>query len=131
MLTTHGLFLTCTQKFYLHIYTTHNQLFGHNPLSPSVKGERNPHLLGRLMACSWWRIPIHSGPLPDINCPPLTFQSPLTPSHPFGPYYITLTTSTISVILVQNTTCHPAWVYFTHLVIFYENDLLLFFLRIS
>jgi hypothetical protein len=26
MLTSHGLFLTCTQKFYLYIYTTHNQL---------------------------------------------------------------------------------------------------------
>jgi hypothetical protein len=27
MLTTHGIFLTCTQKFNLYIYTTYNQLF--------------------------------------------------------------------------------------------------------
>jgi hypothetical protein len=32
----------------------------------------------------------------------LTFQSPLTPSHPLGPYYITTTTSTISVFLFRN-----------------------------
>jgi hypothetical protein len=32
MLTTHHLFLTCTQNFYLYIYTTYNQLFGPDPL---------------------------------------------------------------------------------------------------
>jgi hypothetical protein len=31
MLTKHGLFLTCTQKFHLYIYITHNQLFGPDP----------------------------------------------------------------------------------------------------
>jgi hypothetical protein len=44
MLTTHGLFLTCTQKFHLYIYTAHNPLFGHNPLSPCIKGERKTPL---------------------------------------------------------------------------------------
>jgi hypothetical protein len=43
-------------------------------------------------------------PLLDINCPPLTFQSPLTPSHPLGPYYITTTTTTIFVFLIRNST---------------------------
>jgi hypothetical protein len=35
--TTHGLFLTCTQKFYLYIYITHNQLFGLDPLVKMIK----------------------------------------------------------------------------------------------
>jgi hypothetical protein len=64
-----------------------------------LKAKRKPHLLGRPMFCSWWRIPIHSGPLPGITCPLLTFQSPLTPSHPFSPYCITMTTSATSVFL--------------------------------
>ncbi len=46
--------------------------------------------------------PIHFGPLLGINCPSLTFQSPSPPSHPFGPYYMTMTTSTISVFLIRN-----------------------------
>jgi hypothetical protein len=54
------------------------------------------------MSCSWWQIPIRSGPLLGINCPTLTFQSPLTPSHPLGQYYIITTTSTISVFLIWN-----------------------------
>ncbi len=88
MQTTHGLFLTCMQKFYIYIYTTHNQLFGHKRHKPSFKGKgKTPHLLGRPMSCSWWRIPINSAPLSGINCPPLTFQSPLTPTHPLGPYF--------------------------------------------
>jgi hypothetical protein len=96
----HGLFLTCTQKFYIYIYTTHNQLFGHKQHQPSLKGKgKTPYLLGRLTSCSWWRIPIHSDPLSGINCPSLTFQSPLTPTHSLGPYYITMTTLTTSVFL--------------------------------
>ncbi len=55
------------------------------------------------MSCSWWRIPIHSGPLVGINCPPLTFQSLLTPSRPLSPYYIATMTSTISVFLIRNS----------------------------
>ncbi len=52
----------------------------------------------------------HGGKFPSTLVPclkstalTLTFQSPLTPSHPLGPYYITTTTSTISVFLLQNS----------------------------
>jgi hypothetical protein len=87
MLTMHGLFVTCTQKFRLHIYITHNQLLWAKLIA--LKGKKKPHLLRRPMSCSWWRIPIHSGPLLSINCPPLTFQSPLTSLSPLWPilYY--------------------------------------------
>ncbi len=37
------------------------------------------------MSCSWWWIPIHSGPLLETNCPYPYFPSPpLTPTHPLG-----------------------------------------------
>jgi hypothetical protein len=35
--TTHGLFLTCTQKLYLYIYISCNQLFGPNPFLQEIK----------------------------------------------------------------------------------------------
>jgi hypothetical protein len=44
-----------------------------------MKGKTPLTVLGRPMSCSWWRIPFHSAPLLGINCPPLTFQSPLIP----------------------------------------------------
>jgi hypothetical protein len=45
----HGLFLTCAQKFYLYIYTPHNQLFGPDPPCKNDKG--NPtYLEGRCFA---------------------------------------------------------------------------------
>jgi hypothetical protein len=47
----------------------------------------NPHPLWSLAGTNW---------------PTLYFRSPLTPSHPFGPHYVTMTTSTISVFLVRN-----------------------------
>jgi hypothetical protein len=37
LLTTHGLFLTYRQKFYLYIYITHNQLSGLNPPMKMIK----------------------------------------------------------------------------------------------
>ncbi len=94
MLTTHGLFLTCTQNS-IFIFKQHLINFlgiTPYPLALEVQGKLN--LLGRPMSSSWWRIPIqswswwwipiHSGPLPGINCPPLTFQSPLTPPPPLA-----------------------------------------------
>jgi hypothetical protein len=49
---------------------------------------------------------VHGGESPSTLVPclkptalTLTFQSPLTPSHPLSPYYITTTTSTISVLI--------------------------------
>jgi hypothetical protein len=100
MLTTHGLFLTCTQKFYLYIYITCNYFLGTTPFHQNKKGKTplnwkadvllmlaNPHLLWSL---AWYQLPSPYFPIR------------LTPSHPLGPYYITMTTSTISVFLVQN-----------------------------
>ncbi len=99
MLTTHGLFLTCTQKFPLYIYT---HIIKYLDTTPCVKDEKRTLFTWKdgllLMVVN----PICSGSLPGINCPPLTFQSHLTPSHPFGPYYVTMKTSTISVFLVRN-----------------------------
>jgi hypothetical protein len=101
-LTTHGLFLTCAQKFYLHIYTTCNWLFCTEPLA--LKGKKktpltwktdvlfmvaNPHPLCSLALC---QLPSHYFP----NSP--------HPSDPLGPCYITTTTSTILVFLVRNKT---------------------------
>ncbi len=38
------------------------------------------------MSCSWWLIPIQSGPLLETNCPHPYFPNPLlTPTHPLGP----------------------------------------------
>jgi hypothetical protein len=66
MLTTHGLFLTCTQKLYLYIYTTHHQLFGPEPLVKMLKKTplswkvnvllmvANPHPLWSL---AWQQLP--------------------------------------------------------------------------
>jgi hypothetical protein len=54
------------------------------------------------MFCSWWRSLIHYGPLSGSNWPPLYFLIPSHPSHPFGPHYVTMTTSTISVFWVRN-----------------------------
>jgi hypothetical protein len=65
MLTTHGLFLTCMQKFYLYIYTT--------ALPPYENDKGNPtYLEGRCFA-DGGEYPIHSDPLPGSNCPPFTF----------------------------------------------------------
>ncbi len=89
-----------TKILSLYLQNTHTIIWA-QPLALKVKGKT--HLLGRLMSCSLWWIPIHCGPLPGDNCPPLTIQSPLTPSHTFGPYYVTMTTSTISVFLVGNS----------------------------
>ncbi len=99
MLTTHGLFLTCTQKFYL--CTTHNQLFGSDP--PRENDKRNPtYLEGRCFT--------HGGESPStlVHCLVATGHSllsnpPLTPSHPFSPHYVTMTTSTITVFFVRNS----------------------------
>jgi hypothetical protein len=34
---THGLFLTCTQKFYLYIYITHKKLLKPDPACKKIK----------------------------------------------------------------------------------------------
>ncbi len=66
---------TCTQNL-VYIYRKHNQSLP----EPLMKEEGNPNLLGKAVSCSWWRIPIHSDPLPVCNCP-LPFDS--NPLHPF------------------------------------------------
>jgi hypothetical protein len=103
MLATHGLFLSYTKNS-IFIFTQHIINYsGRNPLSLALEGERKtkPHLLGRPMSCSWWRIPIHSSPLLGINCPPYFPISP-HPLRPLSPYYITIMTSTILVFLIRN-----------------------------
>jgi hypothetical protein len=65
--------------------------------------KKKRHLLRRPMSCSWWRIPIHSGPLLETNCPHPYFQNPPSPPPtPLAQYYITATTSTILVFLIRN-----------------------------
>jgi hypothetical protein len=65
--------------------------------------QEKTHLLGGPMSCSWWQIPIHSGPLLKTNCPHPYFQTPPHPPTPLAcSTYITTTTSTISVFLIQN-----------------------------
>jgi hypothetical protein len=60
-------------------------------LSPlCYKKTQRTHLLARPMSCSRWRIPIHSGPFLETNCPHPYFPNPpLTPTHLLGPvlYY--------------------------------------------
>jgi hypothetical protein len=72
----------------IFIFTQH--IINYSGTNPHFKEkEKTPHLLGRPTSCSWWRITIRSGPLFGINCPPLTFQSPLHPYPPLWPilYY--------------------------------------------
>jgi hypothetical protein len=101
MLTTHGLFLTCTQKLYLYIYTTHHQLVGPEPLVKMIKG--NPtYLEGQCFT--------HGGESPSTLVPclaatahPLLSIPPSPPSHPLGPQKnVTMTTSTITVFFIRN-----------------------------
>jgi hypothetical protein len=91
MHSTHSLFLTCTQgsRLYLHnvqlinIYTMYRQ-----SLIESLAEIIKIHdLLSGPVSCSWWRIPIQSGPLPGSNCPTLWLLhlSPL--SHTLSPHY--------------------------------------------
>ncbi len=70
MLTTDGLFLTCTQNS-IFLFTQHIIIYLGQP--PCKKLQRKPRLLGRPTFYSWWPIRIHSGPLPGSNCPPLTY----------------------------------------------------------
>ncbi len=44
--------------------------------------KKQTHLLGGPMSCSWWRIPIQSGPLLETNCPHPYFPNPPHPHLP-------------------------------------------------
>ncbi len=97
---THGLFLTCTQESCLYIFTQctisrylHNVCTSNHYRTP-CKSNKEPNLLGGQVSCSWWQIPIHSGPLPGSNCPTLWLF------HPFPTLsaHITLFTTTTSTI---------------------------------
>jgi hypothetical protein len=73
-LTTHGLFLTCTQKFRLYIYPAHSQLFGHNPLRYRQK-ENPTYVKGWCLA--------HGGESPSTLVPcPVSTVLPIL-SNPF------------------------------------------------
>ncbi len=106
MMTMHGLFLTCAQKFCLYIYTKHNQLLGPTPFCENDKG--NPtYLEGRRST--------HSGESPSTLVPcllatahPLLSNPPSPPSQPFHPHYVTMTTSTIMIFLVRNMYIYTA-----------------------
>jgi hypothetical protein len=84
-------FLTCTQesRLYLNnvqlinIFTMYRQLL----IEPLVEIIRNPNLLGGPISCSWWLIPIHSGPLPGSNCPTLWLLTLSPFSHTLSPHY--------------------------------------------
>ncbi len=69
------------------------------------KEKENPNLLGGPVFCSWWQLPILSGPLSGSNCPTPWFR-PLSPlSHYFSPITLfTTTTSTIMVFFVWDST---------------------------
>ncbi len=101
MLTKHGLILTCTQKNYIFMFTQHIIIY--LGITPCAKGERITALTWKVDFLLLWQIPIHSGPLPGINCPPLTFQPPPLPTPLAHTTYITMTTSTILVFLVRNS----------------------------
>jgi hypothetical protein len=71
---------TQTQIFNIHkIYS--------NSIKPLEKWKRNPYLLGGPASCSWWRIPIHPGPLSSNNystlgsCPIHPFPTPQPTLH--------------------------------------------------
>ncbi len=109
--TTHGLFLTCTQKFYIYICIIHNQLFGHKP---SFEGkEKHPTYLEvqRL---------VHSGKSPSTLVPCLVSTTLLLLSNPPAPLptpwpiCITMTTSTTSDFLSGTI---------RHLLVNYEHAL--------
>ncbi len=101
-LTMHGLFLTCTQTFYLYIFLTYNQLFRHNLSHQKVEGKNPTYFEGRCLA--------HGGESPSTLVPCLVSTALPLLSNPTSPlptplahmYYITMTPSTISVFLVWN-----------------------------
>ncbi len=82
---------------------THNQSSIKNPVVKRKKRKENPKLPGSPLFCLWWQIPIHSGPLPGSNCPPLD-SDPLQPfptPSAFSPItLLTTKTSTITVFFV-------------------------------
>jgi hypothetical protein len=84
----------------MFIFTQHIiNYYGTNGTNPRLKEkEKQPTYLGSRRFAHGDKS-IHSGPLSGIKCPPLTFQSLLTPTYPLGPYYITMMTSTTSVFL--------------------------------
>jgi hypothetical protein len=75
--TANSLFLTCTQKFYLYIYTTLNQLLGPNPPCENANG--NPtYLEGRCFARGG-KLPFTLAPCLIATVHPLLSNPP----HPF------------------------------------------------
>jgi hypothetical protein len=101
MLTTHGLFLTCTQKFYLYIYTTHFKYPGDNPLH--FKLEETFHLLGRPMCCSWWRIPSTLVPCLKSTAPPFISNLPSPLPTPLAHTILQRRHQQLSVFLIWNS----------------------------
>jgi hypothetical protein len=95
------LFTQCTINQYPHSV----QAIINQPLAEII---RNPNLLGGPVSCSWWWIPIHSGPLPGSKCPTLWLLSLSPLSQPLT--HITLFVWGILWILITRS-----WVYTTHL----------------
>ncbi len=73
-------------------------------MSITLHALRKTHFLGRPMPCSWWRIPIHPGPLLEPTALTLTSKPTPHPRQPSWPSttYFTMTSSTILVFLIWN-----------------------------
>jgi hypothetical protein len=130
MMPTHGLF---AHKNPVFIFT--QRIINYLGITPCVKGEKRTPLTWKAGLLLIVANSIHSGPLPGINCPPLTFQSPLTPSHPFAHTMLQCQHQQLwsswsgTGSMNKDTQVISAVYYFTHLVAFYEDNILSFFLR--
>jgi hypothetical protein len=66
--------LTCTQKSRLYLPNVQSidiyTMYRLSLIELLAEITKIPNLHGGPVSCSWWRIPIHSGPLPGSNCPP-------------------------------------------------------------
>jgi hypothetical protein len=87
----------------LSLYLQHNQLFGPDPLVKIIK-EIPTYLEGR---CFTQGGEYSSTLVPCLvaTAHPLLSNPPSPPSHPVGPHYVTMTTSTITAFFARNSSC--------------------------
>jgi hypothetical protein len=96
-----GLFLTCTERPFL--LCTHNielKLL----LKGNLKERKKVSLLGKAVPCSWWQIPILSGPLLEVDCLCAPCPSLTPPHNRFTPRtFISIKTTLTCLLLLLDT----------------------------
>ncbi len=114
---THGLFLTCTQKYYIYIYRIRNMILTHIQRF-STRKKTLPHERPRIMYLlgepASFLVVTNSHPPLSLVCQQLPHPLAFTIFTPFSPHIhislFTSTTLTISVIFVRDkSNIHGQW----------------------